>query len=192
MQKGNNYAELDYIAIGDDLTPVIPPDTTSPTSWTKYEAENYLCYCSRVKNYSSSFSGTGFVGDLDNANCYVDIIVNATEDGTYALKIFYATGTSNNSLRVYTGKYGKFNRFESYGEKTGLTVGDWGAFNSSKYYQLNVGLKKGENFIRLSANYVEIDYIQVSNRIGDFLSGKDMKANGFNFDLTNGGYVKCV
>lgn len=187
IKKGAQYVELDYIAIGDILSMEIP-GLENPTSWTKFEAEDNLFINGVRKNYGGTFSGTGFVGSLDFDSSYLEFRVPCVEDGTYTLKIRYATSGSQTAT-FYVGNYNKVGRYECYGSKNLSSSGTWGQFTGNDV-TINVGLKAGANMIRVCLKYVEVDYIEISNRVGDFVEGSN--ANGtYTHNLTADGYVKC-
>lgn len=188
VKKGNMYVELDYISIGDLLSMEMP-EGEQPTSWdSKIEAENSLYYSGYVKKYGSSYSGSGFVGSLDHATSYVEFKVPCEEDGMYALKIRYAT-SGTRSATVYVGNYNKVGRYECYGRKDISSAGTWGEFSGNDVI-FNVGLKAGVNCVRVYVRYVEIDYVEVSNKLGEFVAGSDASGNSVP-ELTADGYVKC-
>ncbi len=188
VKKGSQFVEVDYISIGNLLT-VDLPDVEQPTSWgNKIEAENSLYYSGFIKNYGGSYSGSGFVGSLDYDSSYVEFRVVCEEDGMYALKIRYAT-SGTQTATVYVGDYNKVGRYECYGSKNVSSSGTWGEFAGNDAI-FNVGLKAGANCVRVYVKYVEIDYVEVSEKIGDFAEGNDASGR-YVPNLTDGGYVKC-
>lgn len=188
VKKGNQYVEVDYISIGDLLT-IDLPDVEQPTSWErKIEAEDSLYYSGYIRNYSNSYSGSGFIGSLDYDSSYVEFRVPCEEDGMYALKIRYATSGTQTGT-VYVGDYNKVGRYECYGVKNFSSSGTWGEFLGNDLV-VSVGLKKGANCVRIYVKYIELDYIEISNKVGDFVAGNDASGR-YIPNLTDDGYVKC-
>ena len=177
------YGEIDYIEIGDCIEVDIAPDLPHGTSWTKYEAENGEVISATRK--SGTASGSKYVGNIDNEYSYIDFNLSLEETGSYEIKIKYATGFSDRPITVYAGERGRDGRLEFYASLS-TTVTSWGNFAHTA--SCFVGLKKN-SFIRIYSRYVEIDYLELSNKVGDFFNGVTSEIAP-DEDITDGGFTK--
>ena len=176
------YGEIDYIQIGDCIEEEIAPEMPHGTTWSRYEAEDGEVVVGTRKS-SLDASGSMFVGNLDAEWSYVDFNLSNLEAGAYELRIKYATGFSKRTIEVFTGERGRNNRTEFYG--TLLTsVSNWGVFT----YTANcfVGLKEN-SFIRVKCRYVEIDYIELSEKVYGYFDGVSDKISP-DSDITDGDF----
>ena len=178
------YGEIDYIQIGECIEKDIAPEMPHGTTWNRYEAEDGEVVVGTRKP-SLDASNSMFVGNLDADWSYVDIDLSGVETGAYDLRIKYATGFSKRTIQVYAGERGREGRIEYYG--TLLTsVSNWGVFS----YTANcfVGLKEN-SFVRISCRYVEIDYIELSEKVYGYFDGVSDKVLP-DEDITDGDFFE--
>lgn len=181
--EAEKYGEIDYIEIGDCVEKDIAPDLLHGVTWKKIEAESGEVVLGTRK--TGNASGSLFVGNLDFDYSYIDFNIKGLEPGAYEIKIKYATQFSDRTMKIFAGERGREYREDFYG--TLLTSPtDWGSFvyNASCFISL-----KENSFIRINTRYVEIDYIELSNRVGDYFDGLSNKVAP-DSDITDGGFVK--
>lgn len=190
LLKGYNHAELDYIEIGPRNGEFIDPSDEKtdvdevPDGFVRYEAEDGVV-TSGVIYSSGSFSGKGYVGNLDYAgSSKIDFTVEAKEDGEYDLRVAYAIGNGFKPavFKVYNadGLYTTVKMTEIYG---------WGFFDVNAVASAKISLKQGSNIVSLykSAEFAQIDYIDISiEKTGEYKeSGLDATYPGL-----DGNYVR--
>ncbi len=171
VYKGTSYAQVDFIEIGAKVGDykeggeeiVDPNDIKQPTEgYTRYESEegthNATLYT------EGEFSGTGYVGDLNNANQYVEYTVTVTEAGEYSIGIAYATGMQGATLKVHNSE-------GFYNEVSCSTVKNWGIFSKEAIVLSTISLKAGENTVRVykGAEYAQVDFIEIGAKTGDYV-----------------------
>ena len=169
-----NYANLDYIKVlgndsegtenetQEDTTNTNEEDKVTETRdiFVRYEAEADQLSGAAWIGESDEASNGKFVGGIDKKyedslefkNVYVDA------DGSYFLKVSYATPMDNASLALLIN-----------GEETVVTTpatADWGIFNTKL---IAVDLKGGDNSLMFTAHegFVQIDYIEVLGEGGE-------------------------
>ena len=177
------YGEIDYIEICDCIEEYIVPDLPNGSTWTKYEAEEGEVVLGTRK--SGNASGFTFVGNLDGDNSFIDFNLSNLEEGAYELKIKYATGFSERPIKVYAGERGREGRMDFYGNYL-TNITSWGTFT----YAIScfIGLKSN-SFIRVQCRYVEIDYIELSEKVGDYFAGVSHETLP-DEDITDDGFEK--
>ncbi len=187
ITKGNEYAQVDFIEIGarvgDYKEPDIGGDAPPVTgNMNRYEVEDgYVVNAIRkgvgyVYDYGNgNYSGKGFVGSIDNSDCYIDIPVTVSQSGSYTIAVRYATGSTECRISIAAGNYGVDGRLEGYGDKTAtvMNITNWGEFADENVVTFSVGLNEGD-FVRVSGLYVEVDCIEVSERTGEYVKGTNL------------------
>lgn len=190
VYKGSNFAQIDFIGIGERVGDYLHKDEVSdapsvPEGYTRYEAETGYVVNASAKgkafnqDYGSGYSGGGFVGNLDSSEHYVDIPVTVSEAGAYTVNLRYASGSQViPTLKVYTGTYGENGHFYNYGTVQCTVRNGWGEFSEEGVAGLIVGLQAGENIVRVKPDYdyAELDCIEVGERSGDYFLGTDESA----------------
>ena len=142
------YAELDYIDI-------------KKAEYTKFEAEEGLTNATVYSNSTASFSGSGYVGDLNKAGLdYLSFDINAKLTGNYYLRIYYAIGQGVPAPAKITIANNDGNYTAAICDK----VKDWGQFYSYVYSTSSIKLEEGKNTLTLfrKESYTQIDYIEIS------------------------------
>ena len=185
LVKGDGNVEIDFIAICGNVdaynnggSGTVDPDPT-PTPGDSnaiagtYEAENAkIVNCARKSGYGSGYSGGGFVGDLNNSDCYVEFTVTPQVEGTYTVKVHCASGANTGvSVTVYAGEHRRNGRYQSYGTQDFTAINGWGGFSSSTWLTFSVGLKAEESFIIVRADFIEIDCIKIEQGCTAYVDG---------------------
>ena len=183
LWKGQNYAQLDFIEIGQkigDYKEKGKAEGNAPPpgeGYVRYEAENGFVVNAVKKgggylnDYGNGYySGMGFVGSLDDDTCYVDIPVSVETSGSYAVRLRYATAAEGAKLSVFAGNYGRGGRYQMYFDFVCDHITDWGTFEEEGTAEFTVGLNTND-FIRIKGTYAEIDFIEVGEKTGDFRAG---------------------
>lgn len=187
IYKGNNYAQLDFIEIGAKIGDYKEAGSGAGTAegpeegWVRYEAENALVVNAVRKGLgyltdygNGNYSGKGFVGNMDDDSRYIDISVTVAEAGLYPVRVRYATGADGAKISTYAGNYGRDGRLQLYGRLECANKTDWGIFEKESTLEFSVGLKAGENFIRIKAAYAEIDFADVGPSTGEYRDGAEI------------------
>ena len=187
IYKGNNYAQLDFIEIGAKIGDYKEAGSGAGTAegpeegWVRYEAENALVVNAVRKGLgyltdygNGNYSGKGFVGNMDDDSRYIDISVTVAESGLYPVRVRYATGADGAKISTYAGNYGRDGRLQLYGRLECANKTDWGIFEKESTLEFSVGLKAGENFIRIKAAYAEIDFADVGLSTGEYRDGAEI------------------
>ena len=204
IQRGQNFAQLDFIEIGakvGDWKQGGEKKGSAPAAeegYVRYEAEEAIVINAIRKgggylnDYGNDYySSRGFVGSFDNDSCYVDIPVKITEDGTYEIKIRYATQLEGSKITVLAGTYGRNGRLQVYKDYLAEHITDWGVFEEEGTLVTTVGLKVGD-FIRIKGSYVEIDYVDFGSKVEEYKDGTNVSVEmGGAFGEEEDGYVKA-
>lgn len=144
----NNYAQLDYL----DL---------KKQDYVRFEAEEGVTNATVYSDLSASFSGTGYVGDLNKKGFdFVSFNFNTNVAGNYYLRVFYAIGPGVDPLATFTVA----NNNGNYTTLHCNTVKKWGHFYDHLFEYCSVELEQGENIITLfkENNYAQIDAVELS------------------------------
>lgn len=138
LQKGDQYAELDYLRIG--------------RSFSVEEAEMQLINQAQVVASPTALEGKK-VGYIDYANSYVEFEVYVPSTGDYDLQIWYSNGTGSLSSHNVSVNGGSFFTvaYESHG---------WDVWYDSIF---TVALNKGRNTVRFTKGLgaAELDSLNI-------------------------------
>jgi hypothetical protein len=146
---------------------VIQPVSGVPAYQQRYEAENASVFRAQ-RLTSSSASGQGYVGRIDNAgnprtDSYVDFVVDVPTARSYTMTIGYANGTGATATQGLAYNGGAWTTV-SY-----PPTAAWGQFGAT--VSTAVTLRAGYNVIRLAkgspsfaggTGFAELDYIQLT------------------------------
>ena len=182
--KGQNFAQIDFIEIGAKIGDYKEAGSelgnapAAEEGYTRYEAEQGLVFNAKkngggyLNDYGNSYySQSGFVGSMDDDTCYIDIPVDIEEDGTYTVRLRYATATEGAKIQILTGTYGRNAVFYRYADYVCEYVSeDWGFFEDEGTVTFSVGIKVGQ-FIRIKGRYAEIDYIEIGAKTDEYTEG---------------------
>lgn len=185
VKKGANYAQLDFIAIGERVGDYKERELESegfpkPEGYTRYEAEDgFVVNAATIginyfTDYGSGYSGSGFVGSMNSTSCYVDIPVTVEESGTYNMNLRYATESEGGATyKIYVGRYGAGGYLYYYDSVTMNVISSWGVFIENAVTNIDIALEKGESFVRIvpDYNYANVDYIEIGPKKGEYYKG---------------------
>ncbi|HZM75991.1 MAG TPA: glycoside hydrolase family 88 protein [Candidatus Limnocylindrales bacterium] len=118
---------------------LLPAPTQAASS--VYEAESAVISQGVVESNHAGFSGTGFVNYDNVVGSYVEWTVNAPSDGSYALTIRYANGTTANRPMSINGQTANFP--------------GTGAWSTWAEVTITINLITGANQIRATATTVD-------------------------------------
>lgn len=185
LYKSIEYAQIDFIDISNEKigaykeSNIVIEQPNLEDGYTRYEAEDQLVILGQPKGVGfvvdiGKYSGMGYVGSLDNDDCYVEIPIQVDEDGEYQIKIAYACVEENASLKLYSGTYGRGGNVYFYKEEFFQNVSeDWGMFDENTIVTTSICLKKGKSFIIIRSGLIraEVDYIDLGKKIGEYYDG---------------------
>ena len=186
IYKSAEYAQIDFIdvgneAIGEYKESSIEVDYPNlEEGWTRYEAEEQIVVLAEPRGIGfftnfGTYSGFGYVGQMDTPDRYVEFPITVPEDGEYEIKICYATAEDADgpSFKLYSGQYQRDTRVYFYGETTVPAGFGWGEFSAETIVRASIPLRKGRSFMIFRAGLipVELDYIDLGSRIGDYHEG---------------------
>lgn len=177
--KGVGYAELDYIEIGERLgdyreSGFTDTDIRKPTpGFTRYEAEKGVVTDGKIYT-SGTYSGDGYVGNLDLSSSNVAVKVTVESDGEYEIGIAYAIAPdfSAATLRI-------FNDEGFYSSVRCPYLLGWGEFSKEAIALGSVSLKAGENTVSIwgGQNFAQVDFIEIGAKIGDYKEAGSVQGN---------------
>ena len=184
VYKSSEYAQVDFIDIGNvkigeykDMA-IVTEQPNLLEGYTRYEAEEQLIILGVAKGIKyfvdfGTYSGYGYVGQLDSDDCYIEIPITVAEDGEYSLRICYASFESGASFKIYSGRHGRGGNAYFYKEEFTEVALGWGEFSSDTIVETSVCLKAGTNYILIRSGLIrcEIDYIDFGAKIGDYYEG---------------------
>ncbi len=138
--------------------PSAAPPSCTPTSVTRYEAENGTISQGTVDADHAGYSGTGFVNYTNVAGGYVQWSVDAGQTGTATLSFRYANGTTaNRPLDIAVN---------GVVVRAGLAFPGTGAWTNWQTVTTTVPLTAGANTIRATATTADggpnTDFLEVS------------------------------
>ena len=184
IYKSSEYAQLDFIDISNEkigeyrdmAITVVQPNLLE--GYTRYEVEEQLVVLAVPKGIKyfvdlGSYSGFGYVGELDSDDCYIEIPVTVSEAGEYKIRVCYAAYESGASFKVFSGRHGRGGNTYFYKEEFIDVALGWGEFSSETIIETSVCLKEGENFILVRSGLIrcEIDYVDLGAKIGEYYEG---------------------
>lgn len=157
-------------AFADNLTIADPFE-----GYTRYEAEDGDITRADIEKSYGTFSGQGFVAQIDYGNSGIAFKVECAEDGEYNMMLAYAIDPTfaNAVFRISNdaGYYTQVTCDKKFG---------WGAFSRDAIAYCTISLKAGINTISVkkAMNFAQIDFIGIGARIGDYVD-KSAEAQGF-------------
>ena len=184
IYKSSEYAQLDFIDISnkkigeykDMAITTVQPNLLE--GYTRYEAEEQLVVLAVPKGIKyfvdfGTYSGFGYVGQLDSDDCYIEIPVTVSEAGEYKIRVCYAAYESGASFKVFSGRHGRGGNTYFYKEEFVDVALGWGEFSGETIIETSVCLKEGENFILIRSGLIrcEIDYVDLGAKIGEYYEG---------------------
>ncbi len=178
LVRGNNYIQVKKAE--DKALTVTSVSTLYKNvtdAYTRYEAEDQSISGATYKGYNwqydyGTYSGFGFVGNLDTDKAYIKFEINVAEAGEYKVRLAYATAAlqeTNPAVKLYDGT-------TVLATLKCLVTTDWGEFTEETITEATLMLKAGKNTVLLkkSSQSVEIDYLEIGEKVGDY------KAPGYN------------
>lgn len=185
LYKSIEYAQIDFIDLSSAKigeykdSNIVVSQPNLQEGYVRYEAEEQLVILAQPKGIGfivdiGNYSGMGYVGSLDNDDCYIEIPITVEEDGEYQIRIAYACVEENASLKLYSGTYGRGGNTYFYKEEFFKNVSeDWGFFDENTIVTTSICLKKGKSFIIIRSGLIraEVDYVDVGKKIGDYYEG---------------------
>ncbi len=156
----------------DELTIADPFD-----GYTKYEAEDAkLTRCDVERSYGT-FSGTGFVAQIDYSNSCMEFTIPMQQSGEYEMILAYAIDPNpvfkDATFRIYNdeGYQAQVTCDKKYG---------WGEFSRDAVASCTISLKEGENTVSVKrgVNHAQVDFIAIGSRVGDYKE-KATESEGF-------------
>lgn len=178
LVRGNNYIQVKKAE--DKALTVTGVSTLYKNvtdAYTRYEAEDQSISGATYKGYRwqydyGTYSGFGFVGNLDTDKAYIKFEINVAEAGEYKVRLAYATAAlqeTNPAVKLYDGTTVLATL------KCSVTT-NWGEFTEETITEATLMLKAGKNTVLLkkSSQSVEIDYLEIGEKVGDY------KAPGYN------------
>ena len=184
IYKSNEYAQVDFVDISNEkigeykdmAITTVQPDLLE--GYTRYEAEEQLVVLAVPKGIKyfvdfGTYSGFGYVGQLDSDDCYIEIPVTVSEAGEYKIRVCYAAYEAGASFKVYSGRHGRGGNTYFYKEEFTEVALGWGEFSSETIIETSVCLKEGKNFILIRSGLIrcEIDYVDLGKKIGEYYEG---------------------
>lgn len=184
LYKSSEYAQIDFIDISNKKTGEYKesgityeqPDLSN--EYVRYEAEDQLVVLATTKGIKyfvdlGEYSGYGYVGELDNDDCYIEIPISVAEDGEYEIKVCYAANEENASFKLYSGQYGRNSQICFYKEEVLNVANGWGMFSNETVVTTSICLKKGLNCLIIRSGLIrcEIDYVDLGSKIGTYYEG---------------------
>lgn len=183
IYKSVEFAQIDFIDISDESTGewkesdlVLNYPNYDSENYTRYEMEDQLVINASPKGVAyifdiGTYSGKGYVGSLNNDNCYIEVPIHVEQDGEYEILLAYACVETGASLRLYSGSHGRggnvyFDKevfFENVSE-------DWGEFSDQTIYRTTINLKSTDDFIIILSGLIraEIDYLDFGSKVGEY------------------------
>ncbi len=167
-----------FFALSSGVIKVYSADLTIADSfegYTKYEAEEAQITRADIEKSYGTFSGKGFVAQIDYGNSCIAFEIDCAEDGEYNMMVAYAMGKgfADASFRIY-------NDAGYYTQVTCSKELGWGAFSRDAVAYCTISLKKGENTVsvRKGSSFAQLDFIAIGERVGDYVD-KTVGSLGF-------------
>lgn len=200
IYKGMNFAQVDFIEIGPKIgdykdSGINVEKKYLVDGFTRFEAEEQLIILAETKGIAyfvdfGTYSGLGYVGRLDSDDCYIEIPVTVEEDGIYEIRVAYAAYETGASFRIFSGTYGREGKTYLYNSVICKKAYGWGEFREDTIITSTVGLKAGDNFIRIKSGLIrcEIDFIDLGEKVADYFEGTLENRVGDNLEFDEGSF----
>lgn len=189
IKKGKYNAELDFIELGTRLGDYKAP-IDKRNGYTRYEAENAILTAVLKKGKGQeydygTYSGTGFVGNIDTDASEVRFLVQVEQDGEYELCVCYAAGTEG-----VTPTFHVFTQNGYYGQIELPNVTGWGNFGPDTIAVMKISLKAGENevIIKKAQHNAELDFIEIGPRTGAYKEPISDGDNSLEFEIEDNNF----
>ncbi len=189
IKKGQHNAELDFIEVGTRLGDYKAP-IDKRNGYTRYEAEDAILTAVLKKGKGQeydygTYSGTGFVGNIDTDASEVRFLVQVEQDGEYELCVCYAAGTEG-----VTPTFHVFTQNGYYGQIELPNVTGWGNFGPDTIAVMKISLKAGENevIIKKAQHNAELDFIEIGPRMGAYKEPISDGDNSLEFEIEDNNF----
>lgn len=189
IKKGKYNAELDFIELGTRLGDYKAP-IDKRNGYTRYEAEDAILTAVLKKGKGQeydygTYSGTGFVGNIDTDASEVRFLVQVEQDGEYELCVCYAAGTEG-----VTPTFHVFTQNGYYGQIELSNVTGWGNFGPDTIAVMKISLKAGENevIIKKAQHNAELDFVEIGPRTGTYKEPISDGDNSLEFEIEDNNF----